>query len=258
MMNETILIVEDEIIVAEDIKRSLQNLGFSITSIVSSGEEAIKIAKEKNPDLVLMDIVLKGKIDGIMAAEQIRTKFEIPVVFLTAYADDKTLKRAKVTEPFGYIIKPFKEKELQISIEFSLYKHKMETQFKELKELYFTTLNSISDAVIASDRMNKITFMNPVAQILTGCKLEEGLGRHLNEIFIIKESEDGQRRGLITEIADEGVVISPSNQTILISRTGKEIPIEITGDPIMDFERNMLGSVVVFREVTEQEETKKP
>ena len=117
-----ILIVEDERIVAEDIQRSLQKMGYSVSAIVSSGEEAISKAERLKPDLVLMDIVLEGKMNGIAAASQIRSRFNIPVVYLTAYSGEKLLEQAKTTEAYGYIIKPFGDKDLQTSIEIALFK----------------------------------------------------------------------------------------------------------------------------------------
>jgi CheY-like chemotaxis protein len=124
------MIVEDEWTVAEDIKISLQNLGYAISSVTSSGKEAIQKAEEDRPDLVLMDIVLQGEMDGIEAANQIRSRFNIPIVYLTAYADDKVLERAKITEPSGYIVKPFISEDLKITIEIALYKHKAERERK--------------------------------------------------------------------------------------------------------------------------------
>jgi len=117
-----ILVVEDENIVAMDIQNSLKSLGYAVPAVVSSGEDAIKTAADTYPDLVLMDIVLEGRMDGVQAAEQIHGRFNIPVVYLTAYGDEKMLQRAKMTEPFGYIIKPFKQRELRSSIEVALYK----------------------------------------------------------------------------------------------------------------------------------------
>lgn len=111
MAKTEILIVEDERITAEDIRLSLGGLGYAVTGMASSGEEAIRKAEEPHPDLVLMDIVLGGDMDGIEAADRIRARFNIPVVYLTAYADEKTLERAKVTQPFGYILKPFDDKQ---------------------------------------------------------------------------------------------------------------------------------------------------
>ena len=134
MPRARVLIVEDERVVAEDVGRSLNKLGYSVVGIVSSGEEAVKKTEELGPDLVLMDIVLKGGMDGVEAAEEIRGRFRIPVVYVTAYADDETLKRAKETEPFGYILKPFEERELYTSIEVALYRHKMEAELRSSRQ----------------------------------------------------------------------------------------------------------------------------
>jgi CheY-like chemotaxis protein len=111
-----ILIVEDEIIIAKEIQNSLRGLGYPSSTIVKSGEVAIKIVREIHPDLILMDIMLQGNIDGIQAAEHIRERFDVPIIYLTAYSDDKTLERAKKTEPSGYILKPFEETELRTTI----------------------------------------------------------------------------------------------------------------------------------------------
>jgi len=124
------MIVEDEWTVADDIKMFLERLGYTVTSVSSSGEEAIQNAEKDKPDLVLMDIVLEGEMDGIEAASEIRTRFNIPIVYLTAYADDKILERAKITEPSGYIVKPFVNEDLKINIEMALYKDKTEKEGK--------------------------------------------------------------------------------------------------------------------------------
>lgn len=253
MVETKILIVEDEGIVAEDIRRSLQKLGYVVSSVVSSGEAAVKKAEESNPDLVLMDIVLQGEMDGIEAAEHIRTRFNIPVVYLTAYSDGKTLGRAKITEPFGYIIKPFKERELQINIEIALYNHKMEKKLKESKEWYTTTLKSISDGVIATDPKDCVIFMNPVAQFLTGYKLEEAAGKPLNEVFNIINGDTGEpSESPVTKVVREGVVVGQVNQTSLIAKDGTKISIDDNVDPIRDEKGNIIGSVLVFRDITER------
>lgn len=121
-----ILIVEDEAIVAQDIASCLTKMGYGVATIVASGEAAIVAARTTQPNLVLMDIMLKGEFNGIVAAEEIRSQLNIPVVYLTAYADDETLKRAKATLPFGYIIKPFKEQELKATIEIAISRHQAE------------------------------------------------------------------------------------------------------------------------------------
>ena len=181
-----ILIVEDEIIIAEGLQRKLKTMGYAVPVTVSSGEEAITKIKENSPDLVLMDIVIHGKMDGIETAGQIHSLFDVPVVYLTAYADEKTLQRAKITEPFGYLIKPFKERELQITIEIALYKHEMEKKLRESERILreknqwlIAVIESIGDAVIATDPQGTIRLMNPIAEALTGWKQNDALGKPL-------------------------------------------------------------------------------
>ncbi len=130
MAKSKIMIVEDEWITADDIRMSLQSLGYTVSSVVSSGEEAIQKAEKDKPDLVLMDIMLKGKMDGIEAASQIRSCYNIPIIYLTAYTNETVLERAKITEPFGYIVKPFAKQDLKVAIEMALYKHRVEKERK--------------------------------------------------------------------------------------------------------------------------------
>ena len=137
MLKNNILVIEDEAIVSKDIQQSLKKLGYNIVGSAATGEKAVVLAEETKPDLVLMDIMLKGDMSGIDAAEKIREKLSIPVIYLTAYADENTLAKAKVTEPYGYIIKPFKEIDLHTSIEMALYKHAKERDvIKERDFLY--------------------------------------------------------------------------------------------------------------------------
>ncbi|GAB4310057.1 MAG: histidine kinase dimerization/phosphoacceptor domain -containing protein [Methanobacteriaceae archaeon] len=134
MANEKILVVEDEELVAQDIKVILEDLGYQVPAMVASGEEAVKKVKKINPDSVLIDIMLEGKMDGIEAAEKIKQLYDIPIVYITAYGNEEVVQRAKKTEPHGYILKPFQEKELQISLEMALYKHEAEKTRKQLLE----------------------------------------------------------------------------------------------------------------------------
>jgi len=239
MTEMQILVVEDEAIVAEAIRRKLQKMGYAVPSTVSSGEEAIKKVEENNPDLVLMDIVLQGEMDGIEAAEQIRTRFNTPVVYLTAYSDDRTLLRAKITEPFGYIIKPFKERELHVAIEIALFKHEMERKLKEKEEWLSTTLNSISDGVIATDSKGYVLFMNHVAQSVTGWQMEEAEGKPLKDVFNIISEKTGEKQ---------------VNKTVLIAQDGTRIQIETSSNAIRDHKGNITGVVMVFHGIKERKQ----
>lgn len=230
-----ILVVEDEAIVAESIRIKLKKMGYSVISTASSADEAIRKTGEYLPDLVLMDIVLQGEMDGIEAAGQIHTLFDIPVVYLTAYSDEKTLLRAKITEPFGYIIKPFKERELQVAIEISLFKHDMEKKLKERNEWFSVTLNSISDGVIATDSKGCVIFMNTVAQSITGWELDMAEGKPLKEILNIVSEKTGQ-----------------VNENLLQARDGTRITIDISTNSIKDDKGNILGVAMVFRSLEQR------
>lgn len=164
MANTRLLVVEDESIVAMDIKHRAEGLGYDVLGIAASGEEAIKKTEENQPDLVLMDIVLKGKMDGIQAAQEIRERFDIPVVYLTAYSDEKTVGRAKLTGPFGYIIKPFEDRELHSAIEVALYKHKMDSKLRESEEKYRRLFQSSPNPIMLIDSGGKIVYHNEKAE----------------------------------------------------------------------------------------------
>jgi two-component system cell cycle sensor histidine kinase/response regulator CckA len=144
-----ILVVEDENIVALDIQRDLISFGYAVPATAASGEEAIEKAAALRPDLVLMDIRLRGAIDGVEAAEEIRTRFDIPAIYLTAYADPATLSRARLTGALGYLIKPFGERELHAAVEVALYRHQLEQRVKESERWLAATLRSIADGVRA-------------------------------------------------------------------------------------------------------------
>ena len=252
MLNAKILVVEDEYIVAKDIQNTLKKLGYSVPALVSSGEDAIKKTEEIRPDLVLMDIVLKGILDGVETADQIRSQFNIPVVYLTAYADEDTLQRAKVTEPYGYLIKPFQERELHSTIEMALYKQNMEKQLKDSKQWLITTLNSIGEAVIATDNSGLTTFINPVAEALTGFKYQTALGKPLNHILKIIDEDTGRLiKNPVEKVLKERNIVRMAKRAILRTRDGTEIPIIESGAPIISDNEEIVGVVLVIQDVTE-------
>ncbi|MDZ8035310.1 EAL domain-containing protein [Nostoc sp. DedSLP04] len=248
-----ILVVEDEFIVAMDIQNRLRKFGYTVIGLADSGEEAIKKAADDSLDLVLMDIHLKGNMDGVEAAQIIHNIFNIPVIYLTANADESTLNRAKVTEPFGYILKPFKEKELKFTIEITLSKHRTEKKLKQNEQWLTTVLKSIGDAVITSDESGTVTFMNPIAEVLTGWNYSDAFGKEAAEVFniapkktrIIIESP-------VTQVLQSGVTIDLPEQRILIAKNGTEIPIDDSVAAIKDDNGNITGAVLVFQDITER------
>jgi DNA-binding LytR/AlgR family response regulator len=142
MSNINVLVVEDESIVSKDIQHSLKKLGYTVVGAASTGEKAIELALSERPDIVLMDIMLKGGMNGIEAASLIKEQIAIPVIYLTAYADESTLSKAKISEPYGYILKPFKEIDLQTSIEMAVYKHKKEQEIIKERDFLFSLVDN--------------------------------------------------------------------------------------------------------------------
>lgn len=253
MENIKIIVVEDESIVAEDIKRSLQNMGYIVPAIVSTGEDAIKKAGELMPDMILMDIVLRGEMNGIEAAGRIRSDLKIPVIYLTAYTDENILQQAKLTEPFGYIIKPFEDKELHSVIEMALYKNRMEIKLRESQEWLSTVLHSIGDAVIATDKAGNVIFMNPIAEKLTGWDQSEAKGRDLENVFnIINEATEEPAVNPVQKVISEGRILKIENHTILVSRDNTRIAIDDSAAPIRNAKGEITGVVLVFHDVTER------
>jgi len=256
MSHVNILVVEDESIVALDIKNRLQKSGYYVVGLTSSGEESVRIAAKLRPDIVLMDIKLKGDMDGVEAAEQIRANFNIPIIYLTAYADELTLQRAKITESFGYLLKPFEERELTATIETALYKQKMERKLRQNEQWLSTTLTSIGDAVIATDTQGFIKFMNPVAETLTGWPQENALGKPSSEIFLIlNEDTNEQLDNPVSRVLTYGKDIKLQRHTVLVARDGKKIPIDDSAAPIRGRNGHTNGVVLVFRDITEQRQT---
>jgi two-component system cell cycle sensor histidine kinase/response regulator CckA len=249
----SILIVENEAIVAADLASKLKRLGYDVAGTAAGGEEALTLADDLQPKLILMDIRLDSTMDGIEAAELIRGRNDIPVIYLTAYSDSATLARAKLTGPFGYILKPFEERDLATQIELALYKHQADREIRQQRELLRVTLTSIGDAVIATDAEGRITFINPVAESLTGWKAEDAYGKPIPSVFRIINERTGEiLDDPIVRVLREGRAVALANHTALSTRDGHTVPIEDSAAPILDTQGKVIGAVLVFHDVTEK------
>ena len=249
---KTILVVEDERIVARDIQRSLVDLGYKVPATAASADQAIRLASERCPDLVLMDIRIKGERDGIEAATILRQRFDVPIVYLTAYADEATVERAKLTQPFGYLMKPVKTYELRSAVEIALFKHEMDKQLRDRERWLSTTMRSIGDAIISTDAAGRVNYMNPVAETLTGWKAEQAQGRMSEEILRLVRDDRG-RTPMVNPLQialDEGRPLNVDG--LLVRSTGPERFISDNTSPIVDDGGSVLGAVMVFRDVGEQ------
>jgi PAS domain S-box-containing protein len=248
-----ILIVEDEGIIAEDLQSSLRDSGYDVVGVVATGASAISEAASKDPHLVLMDIVLQGPMDGIQAAEKIKEEYNIPIIYLTAYSDEKMLDRAKVTAPSGYLLKPFRDRELHSTIEMALFKHDLEMELKKSEAWLSVTLQSIGDGVIATDETGKIRILNQAAASLSGLSRKNALGKPLRDAIRIADSQTGQ---LIPDMIDKMLRIKKPKSYVdrnieLMSQNGDNMPIEATAAPIVGSGGRRLGFVLVFRDITE-------
>jgi PAS domain S-box-containing protein len=248
-----ILIVEDENIVAWDIKETLEKLGHTVVDLVMSGTEALRAAQAEHPDLVLMDIRLDGAMDGITAGNEIYHQFNIPIVYLTAHTDEYTLDRATHTNPFGYIVKPFQPRSLHSTIQIALHRHQLEASAHRTPPYLPETLNSIGRGIIATDLQGLITFINPIAETLTGWTQIEALGQEIGQIFRLIWESDGSK------IENPNLRAMRLNQPAksdercwLVTKDGSEIPICDTATPILDRHGEILGSVVIFKDNSEQ------
>jgi len=252
MSTAKIFIVEDEAIVAESLNDQLEALGYIVTGYAPSGEEALRNIKNNLPDLVLMDIMLEGEMDGVETAQQIKELYGIPVIFLSAYSDSETLGRAKLTEPFGYLIKPYKERELHTTLEITLYKHRMEKRVREHERWLDTLLRSIGDGVITVGIDGMLTSMSPVAEMLTGLNETEQINKDLLGLLKIEESGIYPIIPDLIDQALDGETVSclVDDEPILINANGKRIVIDFSAAPIRNEQDEIIGAVLTMRDIS--------
>jgi PAS domain S-box-containing protein len=246
------MIVEDDRIVARDIRQQVDRMGYSVVATTGSGEEAVALARSIRPDLVLMDIRLEGEIDGIEAARQIRAGEGIPVIFLTAYGTEDIVRRASETDPFGYLLKPFQEPQMRTVIQMALFKRRAEATLRLSERRYSATLSSISDGVITVGEDGRIDFINPIAERLTGWTSDEAVGRRLNEVFLAVDAESRAAIEGPTARDDATALFPQDGVMLLVSRHGGEAAIEARFSLIMIDQGSVAGSVLVFTDITDR------
>lgn len=249
-----ILVVEDESIIATDLERTLGEMGHEVVGIAATGAEALSKAASESPELVLMDIRLPGPMDGIETVKAIRQKRRIPVVFLTAFADAATVARAALTEPYGYLLKPFNDRELRSAIELAIYRGRMDAQLRAREQWLFTTLLSIGDGVISTDPDERILFLNPVAERLLGVESASAVGRQVGEVFRVVSARDGKTVELpIRAALKTAQVTMLAPDALLVTAGGKKTPVSDSAAPVRGEDGELTGAVLVFRDVTEQQ-----
>jgi PAS domain S-box-containing protein len=249
-----ILIVEDESVVAMDLAQGLERLGYEIAGIVDTGSEAIRLAGEVQPALVLMDIRLRGEMDGIAAARAIRDRWRIPVVFLTAHSSEATFARVKDVKPSGYLTKPFHAHDLGAAVAVALHQDKLARELFAEKTWLATMLASLSDAVIATDEKGLVRYLSPAAESLTGWSNEEAHGRPIEEIDRLSGA-DGRP---ITEAPLRAVLktgrATTRGEFMIRSRSGREVIVEKAATPITGADGELIGAVSLSLDVTQRRE----
>ncbi len=251
MSTERILIVEDEKIIALDLRRRLEKFGYEVVGTAANADEAQQIAAETVPDLVLMDVMLTGSADGIDAAVAIREQNPIPVVFLTAYADEETLERAKHVEPVGYVLKPFKERELYTTIEMGLYKSKIDRAMRRHERLFSSILNSTGDGIIATDSRNCIRYINPVAATLTGWRSEDAQGKQVGAVFSLSNEQTENPVALPSPSEEDADTARVFDGVLLNTKHGASISIDGNVAVIRDEHGRIDGQAIAFRDLTD-------
>ena len=252
MTRPRIMVVEDDNIVAEDIKAMLEGFGYAVPAMAFSGEEAVKKALDIHPDLILMDISLKGQRSGVEAVEWLRLRGHIPVVYVSAYADDTTMRRAKVTEPFGSRLKPVDARELQTTIEMALYTSHMDKERQDSEQWLSAILRSLGNAVMATDTQGGIVVMNPRAEELTGWTQAAAVGRHVAEVLPVRhETTEALAENPIVKVLQEGMSIDlAEHRLVLVAEDGTERPIDGSATPIADGHGTIIGAVLIFCDIT--------
>jgi PAS domain S-box-containing protein len=248
MAQPKILVVEDNPVIAGMIRRFLTNSNYQISGILAKGEDAVKLAGESMPDLMLMDVQLAGKMDGITAARLIGEKWHIPTIYLTGSSDAETIARAASTEAYGYLLKPIQERDLIAAIEAALLKHAAECRAREHQSWLAATFQCINDAVMGTDSAGCVKLINPAAEALTGWNQAEAVGRDQSDIFkVLNVGTRQPEESAVVQVIRNKTAYRSEESRIVIARDGTETTGKETAAPITNVAGKIVGVVLVFR-----------
>lgn len=237
-----ILIVENEGLVGCDMAACLTDLGCRVVGTCASGEEALRLCRELHPDLILMDVHLDGALDGIETARQLRVQGTVAIVYATACADLETVNRARETDPYGYLLKPFNHDDLRLTVEVAITRLQKEREHRQREQKCFEAFQSLADGVIAADLAGVITFMNAAAARITGWDRADAVGRSLHEVFRIYQASGEPAMVELT-----GAAAAVERIVWLTTRTGARVPVQDRSAPLRDEGGQLTGVVILFR-----------
>ena len=247
-----ILVVEDDEIIANLITLILEKKGFHIAGKIGSGEEAVVRSAELQPDLVLMDINLNGLMDGIMAGRYIFSLFHFPIIFLTGYSDEQLLERAKSAQPYGYILKPFTEKELISNITIALHNHEIRKQFFD-KFIVGDTKKILTalESMIVTDLKGRIVYFNPYTTRLLGYSENDLMMKPVKSVLtLINDQTNEPLPDPVPEVVKQMLVVNYEFNTTVLTKDGKPKPVSVTARPLKDEQNELFGVTVIIREKT--------
>lgn len=248
MKKKRVLIVEDEGIIARDVRQKLEDMEYTVVGTASTAEEAIQKARRLSPHVVLMDIVLRGSVDGIAAARTIGDELGIPIIFLTAFADDNTLARAKLTKPYGYILKPFDENDLRTNIEIALYRSVIEKKRDAEARMLGSILLCAGSALIVTDLNLTVTLINRTAERVLCLQREDAIGKRLPDVFQVRFSAAGVSVASLTALAlREGTSLRLPDDSEILLRDGTSRHINCVITPVKQEDNRITGLVVTFQ-----------
>jgi CheY-like chemotaxis protein len=247
MLKARVMVVEDEALVSAAIETCLKNLGHQVAATAVSGEEAVRKAAALDPDLVLMDIRLKGQIDGIEAAARITAARYIPIVYLTAHSDDETLVRARFTEPYGFILKPFDEKVLKAVIQMTLHRSVMQSQVRRGRDQLDRILNTIGEAVLETDVKGEIFFCNLAAARLLSCDQEKVRGQVLGQLFQFLDDQGAPTHLPVAQVLLEGKSVELKGCLLNCGEEDHRV-VDLQLAPMRNEAGNISGVVLSFHE----------
>ena len=257
MSKTRILVVEDESIVAKDIQRTLEKLGYEVPATASSAASAFEKLEEVEPDLVFLDVKLKGEQDGVHIAEHIKDRYDIPVIFLTSFVDQDTIDRAKVTEPYGYLVKPFNEGDLKTTVEMALFKFSKDRELRLSEQRLSNALGKIENAVFVTDQDLRLNYINEKAlSICGGLSGMDSVGLDIYSLIgIEKEGGVAISKEVLKSIVVRDNILSLSNVYVIIKKDNSNIPCNFTASAVRDEKDNFLGVAIVITDATESSST---
>lgn len=248
-----ILVVEDEGLVARELAENLRDFGYDVPGTAATADEALELAERQNPDLVLLDIRIRGPRDGVDTGGALRNRFGIPVIYITASTDVDTLDRAKSTEPYGYLVKPIQPIELRSAVEIALHRSERDRRLQQREDWLALTLNALVDAVISVDTEGRVVYVNPAAEALTGQSADEAHGKSFQSVVgLMHEGTKAPIEAPIARALRDRMVFERIEGTV-VDAQGADHAVEGSSAPMLDAAGKVLGAATLLRDVSEEQ-----